>query len=219
MEKDKVIDKIKKLLELAASPVEAEAKLAYQKAQALMAQYSVSINNEEAKPEDIVTQEYVLKVPKSSGLLDNLVFIAQAVGKPFGVYVVIHSTMGVVTKVKLVGFKTNVILVDYALDCILTQCVIDFRAAYAQERSISFAPNFWRGVVEALTARFAQSESSEAGLVVYDPVKEFMKKFQSTSLSGTFANSNSGKVAGFEAGSKATIRPAVGGQNTGKLLQ
>lgn len=217
----KAVERIKKLLELAASPVESEARLAFEKAQELMAKYSLRESDwkSDSVPEAIVRHEYVLKVKPSTPLIDQLPFIAQAIGQPFGVYVLVRASE---RKVLLVGFSTNCTLVEYAIDCVLTQCMFDYREQFAKQRSIAFAPEFWRGVSLALSARFsapASQDSKETALAVYDRVKKFMEQFKG---SANWGNSQSdlagGFTAGQAAGQNAQIRPALQTQSGGKLL-
>jgi hypothetical protein len=217
MSDEKVIEKIKKLLELAASPNENEAQLAYRRAQDLMVKYCVSLRDTEEKPETIVQIPYELKIKKVSGLQDVLPFVALAVGKQFGVYVLVQKFD---QPILLVGFPTNITVVAHALDCILNQCMIDFRKGFAEYRSVSFAPAFWKGVQSALKRRFEQKEVSETGLVVYDPVKKYMEQFKASRPWGSVdAASEAGAQAGFAAGTSAQIRPGVNANYGGKLLQ
>ena len=220
---DQIIKRIKKLLELSASPVPAEAKLAFEKAQALMARYCLSefdLNlNGETKSPEIVRREYTLKTKAPMGLTDFLPYIAQSIGQPFGVFVLVNS---LTREIKLVGFPINTELVDYAIDCVLAQCIYAYRQEFAKHRSISFAPEFWRGVSDGLRVQFApvfNPASDETAIAVYDPVKKYMEQFTGTSQWGSStSNLASAHFAGTEAGKNATIRKAVNAGNTGKLL-
>lgn len=208
-----IVERIKKLLALASSPVEAEATAAYKKAQALIAQYSVDLSQEN-KVEEIQEIPYTLKIKESPGLRDELPWIAHAVVMPFGVYIIMNRT-----GIKFVGFKTNLIVAEHALDCILAQCAIDHKIGYRKERSITFSPMFWKGVRESLEKRFGPKESNEVGLVVYDPIRNYMNRFQGVGYhSKTASNTLSGREAGREAGTNAQIRPGVQTGNSGRLL-
>lgn len=220
---DQIIAKIKRLLELSASPVPAEASLAFRKAQDLMAKYSISAIEleSETKSPEIVRREYSLKSKAPLGLMEFLPYIAQSIGKPFGVFILVKT---IERKILLVGFPTNTELVDYAIDCVLNQCIVDYRREFAKMRSISFAPEFWRGVSDSLRSRFepspsASSEGNGNEVTVYDPVKKYMEQFTGTATWGGMGSDlAAARAAGSEAGKNATISRAVHAGNTGKLL-
>lgn len=219
MTDEKIIEKIKKLLELAASPNENEARLAYNRAKDLMAKYSVDITAEDTKSKEIVELVYIPDFKSPNSLWDYMPQIALAIVKPFGVFVLMHNWANKNSrKMKFVGFKTNIEVAEHAVDCIVNQCLADFRLKFAEERSMAFAPAFWSGVARALTARFAQSSVNETGLVVYDPVKKFMEKYKPAEFLGANSNAENAARAGFESGNSAQIRSGITTGNQGKLL-
>lgn len=217
MENQALIDKVKKLLELAGSPNENEAKLAYERAQALIAKYSLDLSGEN-KPEAIVQVDYVCSY-RSGGLSEVLPFMAQALGKPFGTYVLIRPWKG--NQVVLVGFATNVKVTAYAIDSVLAQLMQDFRREFKKYRTVAFSTNFWNGALQAIQKRFEEAgDKAETGLVVYDPVRAFMASFTgSAKLSAGSADTQAGLSAGAAAGNAVSIRQGVEAPSfRGKLL-
>lgn len=209
MDKAKVVDKIKKLLELAGSPNESEAKLAYSRARDLMAKYCVDVSLEDSGLTPEVVQLPYNNPLRGAAVAEHLPYIALAIGRPFGVYVLITRQHGI----KLVGFKLNCELVAYALDSVLNQCQADFRKEFAKYRTITFSTNFWRGVRASLELRFAspaESDSNEVGLTVYDPVKKYMDQFTAGKYQpGLEASGIAGLNAGAQAGASVSIRQGV----------
>ena len=214
-----LISQIKKLLALAGSPNKHEAALAYNRAKELMARHCIASLGIDT-PEEVIQAPYCTSI-RSTGLVDNLPYIAVSVGKPFGVYVLMSTWRGKGNPgyLNLVGFKTNIELVSYALDCILNQCLVDFKTEYKLRRSTAFGAGFWAGVTQAMSKRFAQVEESQSeALVVYDPVKRFMDKFTGhADLKG--GDSTFGQQAGFGAGMGAALNVGLSSGNQGNLLR
>jgi hypothetical protein len=223
MTDEKIIDKIKKLLELAASPNENEAKLAYNRAKDLMAKYSVSLADTENRLQEILQEIYTVPPAVSPILYEHLPYIIMEISRPFGVFVLVfgawYKRSDLSGGIKLVGFKTNIEVAKHAVDCILNQCIADYRAEYRKQRSVSFAPAFWKGVASALQDRFKQDESSETGLVVYDPVRQFMNKFVASQHMMGGSNLDDAFNAGKQSATNAQIRPGVQSNFTGGLLK
>jgi hypothetical protein len=218
---EKIFERVKKLLELSASANEHEAALAYKRAQEIIAKYSLDMSRE-LKVETIVEKFYELKIKETMGLKEKLPFILDIVARPFGVHTLISARYEdgqKIPAIKLVGFETNVDIAAYTVDCILNQCLIDYRQGYSRERSIIFGHNFWTGVVHALSERFKQPEEQAPGLVVYDKVREYMEKYPMATVEGTNVIGHSGVSEGIQSGKNAQIRPGVRANNGGKLLK
>jgi hypothetical protein len=215
MDDEKIIEKIKKLLELAASPVEAEARLAKKRAEELIAKYSIKLVEESDKPLEILHVPYELKIKNPpTGLREILGHLALAVGQQFGVYVLVSKDRSI----RLVGFETNIKLVDYAIDCVVNQGMADFRVGYAKARSMAFAPEFWQGFLLGVHEKFKSDNSQEQGLVVYDPVKDHMKQFQTATTTFTKSDLLEGQHAGRQSGSNVQIRKGVQTSFEGRFL-
>jgi hypothetical protein len=213
---EKIIEKIKKLLELAASPVEAEARLAKKRAEELIAKYSIKLVEESDKPLEILHVPYELKIKNPpTGLREILAHLALAVGRQFGVYPLLNDDR---KSFKLVGFETNIKLVDYAIDCVVNQGMADFRAGYAKARSMAFAPEFWQGFLLGLSEKFKSDNSQEQGLVVYDPVKDHMKQFGTATTTFTKSDLLEGQHAGRQSGANVQIRKGVDTSYQGRFL-
>lgn len=214
-----IFEKVKKLLELAASPNEHEARLAFLKAQELIAKHSLNMA-ENNNTEGIVEREYTLKIPPSSGFMETFPEIAHAISQPFGVYILVSARKrSAPNKIELVGFPTNTQVAEYAIDCVLNQCFSDLHAAYKENPSLGFAHNFWKGVSKALNLRFRVDSINEKGLIIYDKVKQYMDKFPSTNFLRTQVDGKSGLEEGLRSGESAQLRPGIVSTQSGKLLK
>lgn len=170
MTPDYLFEKVKKLLELSASPNEHEAALAFQRAQAIIQKYSLNMGRPDVKPS---IEHLKITAPKNPSLRKIFPYICQYVGRPYGVYVLVNND----NNVDLVGFPTNNKIAEYAILCIVNWGLIDYRAAYAKIRTISFGESFWQGFLEGVRKRFTITEEQKPGLIVYDPVANYMKQF------------------------------------------
>ena len=208
---EKVTEQIKKLLALASSPNEHEARLAMQRAQELMRRYSVSIIDDPL--EVIVEVPYVSKV-KSVGISKVLPEICYVISKVFDCSSLYFPLLN---KITIVGFKTNCLIVEHALDCILNQGIADFRQEYKMQRSLAFSEGFWVGFLDAIQRKFQQPNVEGEGLVIYDKVKEYLSKYKYGVFSAQRVNSF-GAERGRVSGANVSIRPGVQPSVGGKLL-
>lgn len=219
MNEDKIIDKIKKLLALASSPNEAEAKLAMDKAQSLMAEYCIQENklypNQDFGPQVICKEIYNPPFPASRGLQKALPWIVNALAPMFGCQILVQ-----VNKPVIYGFRTNIEVLKFGLDAILNQAKVDYKTGYYKARTITFDETFWDAFALELKKRFRQNAEQMQGIVVYDRVKakaqEDSKGFY---LHQTGTDAKTGTSAGVSAGQNVNLVSGIQSGNQGKLLK
>jgi len=216
---DKIIDKIKKLLALASSPNEAEAKSAMNKAQQLIADYCIQehklYQNANFGPQIVMTELYNPPFNPSRGLQKALPWITSALAPMFGCHILVCGTKPVIY-----GFKTNIEVLKYGLDSILNQAKIDYQNGYRIHRTISFDETFWSAFSTTLNNRFRENINQSNGLVIYDPVHakaQTNSEGSFDSQSGT--SSHSGTLAGQESGQNINLVSGIQSGNQGKLLK
>lgn len=217
-----VIEKIKKLLELASSAnkEDHERKLAMDRAQALMVKYSVSeaeLAEKENRSLEIVQEEYFNPTLLKQGVIQVIPSIIAVITPIFGVYGMAQTIGGKPAKFVLVGFKTNVDIARYALDSILAQGVATIRAEYKKYRTITFSVSFWSGYLIGLTEKFKTNLSNSKDIVVYDRVKQFLKNIAGDKPISADLTSGIAYQTGYEAGLEAEIRKPIE-QTNNKLL-
>lgn len=220
----KIIERIKKLLELASSPNENEARRAMELAQLLMEKYSISYadtNQEEAKP-NIITKPYINEFAFSKpGIFEHIPAMMAIIPPIFGVFGIVNLSGSLSRRVKgfqLVGFPSNIEIAAYALDSLIAQGILDAKREYKKFRTITFGQSFWSGFTQGLNQKFNPYYEIGKGLVVYDPVKQWM----ADNIKGTFAlNYTDGiaKETGIKSGLRAEIRQGLNqSKNEGKLI-
>jgi hypothetical protein len=220
---EKIIDRIKKLLELATSSNEHEATLAMEQASRLMAKYSItnaSLNDTERKE---VIEIFIYNSPyiNKTGLIQQLPSIMGTIGPIFGVYpMFVASRTGSIRESQLIGYPTNIKVAIHAIESVINQGLLDYRLAFRLNGSPLFGLEFWDGFAKGLQAKFAKYglESDEVAMVVYDAVKNFVKA--RTSGSVKLQNfDGSGRSSGYESGQKASLRSGIASQSKGNLLK
>lgn len=212
---EKIIDRIKKLLELASSPNENESKLAMEQAQKLMERYSISsIETEGASAKTIERSEYQLPIgiPRSPALLRQLPIIADCIGNIFGCFASMTPTA-----TYLNGFFANVRMTSYALDCILNQAQVEYREGYKKAKSITFSHGFWEGFTRRLRERFTQLAEVGNALVVYDPIQAAKANLKTALIKGISA-SEAAYTHGANVADSVQIRKPIAHGDSGKLL-
>lgn len=131
-EKEKYLDKIKKLLSLAASSNPNEAALALSRAQAYMKKYGISLDD--VVLSDVSSKAVAIDVKKPSAWLIKLLNVIE---KAFGVEAVI-SSMFDETKYRLsgaiefIGVNTNAELAAYSFDVLYRQVKFDRKTFVSQ---------------------------------------------------------------------------------------
>ena len=201
-------DKIRKLLDLAGSPNEHEAKLAMDRARELMAKYSIILydeDGEKVKP-TVICQVYAPPVRLNNANFKYTTSIVFTIGKHFGVYPLIHNR----NQIKLYGFKTNISLACYAFDAIFNQLNAAFRLGYSKERSITFSEAFWYGAAQSIARKFELKVAVSEALVVYDPVRDVINKNARGSFETSYNPASlQGQAAGEQAGNETSIYKGV----------
>lgn len=219
--KDKIIEKIKKLLELTTSSNESEARSAMEHAQKLMIKHSIT--DSQLYPEDspevqIIRSEYWNDAFGKPGLLTQVPQMIHTIGPIFGVYGLTTMKGSSIQRIDLIGFQTNIDITRFAMDSILAQGIVEAKIAYRQYRTTTFGDSFWEGFALGLHKKFGAFKDNAEGLVVYDKVKQYVKSL----TSGTYKPDRSNQLAhraGFEAGQKVELRKGLTHSNTGKLLK
>lgn len=221
MDNESVIKKIKSLLAMSSdvSTSQHERDLALQRAQELMAKYSVDIAEHQDKSEEIITHIISFEQHKLPALfkLSPLMFMTyiEAIPKEFGCYMMYNRNT---FDYALFGFKTNCEIAEHAIHCILAQALIDFREQMKEERSIGFTVSFWNGFKEGLAIRFLKLSDSTA-IQLYDKVKNaFVQKVNLTQINMPRSNA-AGFDQGFKSAKDAQIRSGIGQSNKGGLLK
>jgi len=213
----KIIEKIKKLLELTTSSNENEAQRAMEAAMRLMEKYSINYI------EDIDVKEKILKVkwwPASAdkrGLIEQVPAIVAIISPIFGVHGIILSSGSRVKQLFLVGYPANIEIAKFAIDSIINQAIIEARIEYKKYRSTLFNYEFYTGYVEGLRKKFAKSSSDSQSITVYDPIKQYVADNTKGSFAGESFNGDAIN-SGIEAGLRAELRKGLNTSNTGKLL-
>lgn len=223
MSDSKIIEKIKKLLELASNANEndAERSLAMQRAQDMMLKHAIAENEislQDAKELEIIREDYH----------NDIIFTKQGVQPVFPAIMAIIAPLfgcqglqymdknGAVTKYGIVGFKHNVEVVKYAVDSILQQGLLAAREAYKIHRTITFGNSFWSGYAMGLTEKFSENVKRAEGIELYDRVKNSLKGLDKTE--GQFTQGIANKI-GKQAGLNAEIRKPIEEKKSGVLLQ
>lgn len=216
---EKVIERIKKLLELATSPNEAEAKLAMEQAQKLMARHSVNMSDLNDSDEiQIVTESY--ENPSAfakQGILEQTSSIISTIAPIFGVQAFVKLRQQEIRSFNLVGYPTNIKVAKYAIDAIIQQGIVEARQKYKEYRTTTFGVSFWSGFASGLYRKFSPYRDTSNGLVVYNKVKQWIDENTSGNHQ-TRLNQGIAYNAGFDAGQRAQIRSGLEAKNEGKLL-
>ena len=216
----KIVERIKKLLELSTSPNENEARSAMDMAQRLMLQYSIS--ESELHPNDcesaIVMSEYWNNAFSRQGVIDNAPTILNVICPIFGVHALIRSRLQKVSGIDMFGFITNLDIARFALDSIFAQGSIEARIAYKKYRTTTFGDSFWRGYAIGIHEKFSQYKEASNGIALYDKVKAHRNQLAQGTFkplpADTFA-----QESGRNAGLRAELRRGITQSNTGKLLK
>lgn len=218
---EKIIGQIKKMLALStdASTTEHERAMALNRAQNLMAKYSISLTEEKSISELVVQVEYKTNLQLSPYLqrIEILALTIAPIARHFGAYVSYNKALG---NIFLFGFRVNCQVATHAIDTLLAQGLSDYRREYAKYRTTGFAITFWTGFGQGLDQRFAQLDAeSSAALVVYDSVKvEFAKRTKVSRIKVATSNAK-GILLGKESALTAQLRKGVEVGNAGKQLK
>jgi len=224
---NKILEKIKKLLSLATSPNENEAKLASEKAQALLLKHNLSLSEldyEESRYSKETLVEGRAKVEDK--------FIHAILAKFFFVTLVRSRKIG---GVYILGEKTNVEIARYT-KAYLEQTFKALFKAYKKETGCpsghrqSYYFGLHKGLTEKLEAQKkafeeqfkANNPNSNYGLVVTDKALARFVRDQFGNLRSSrskFSNrSDDAQSAGKEAGSNIRINRGLSSSNSGETL-
>ncbi len=210
MTKQQIIETVKKLLALAGSPNEHEARLAMQRAQETIKKHSVSITED---TQDKIQEVQIPYTKLCMGSEQSGPRVMVPICQMFGVHMIRRRD----NKVALFGFETNIKVALHACDCILHQLNAQLEFAYAKKR-IFLGPNFiedyWLAASCALRDRFAPETEIGMGLVLYDKAKEYCYSHY-TVTPGQVAQfaGTPGINAGTKAGNEAQLRRGVESTN------
>lgn len=209
-------DKIRKLLDLASSSNEHEAKLALDRARELMAKYCITLGESEATKPTVISKDYIPPIRLSAANFKYSTMIVGTLSKHFGVMPLIYRG----NTIRIYGFESNLKLAFYTFDSIFNQLQAAFKIGYSKERSITFTEAFWYGAAQGISRKFALDEKIEKGLIVYDPVRAEIERLK-TGIFETQLNPTSiaGQIQGQRAGNEASIYKGVqNSQERGNLL-
>ncbi len=221
----KVVDQIKKLLALAGSPNEHEAKLAMQRAQELMLKYNLStgaINEYETRIIDVypnMTECY------PQGFVVSMAFdkwepvIFSCITTLFGCFVLMYPGTIDGKRYRIFGFPTNVDLALYTYQVILTQAHADFRKGYKEYRSIAFPEGFWSGFAIAIGDKFAAERKKALEMDLYKGIMDKCNAMSTGKLSKFNVESTVGYRDGIDSGTNVELRPGVGGSSVKGYLK
>lgn len=227
-EKDKIIDKINKLLTLANSPNKNEAESAVKMAEKLMKKWNInSLQNDDRQfayrqiTEPIKRKNYFLKM--MAHLLQEHFFV-QCIwtwdynplvnnGKGKGGYVLDIS-----------GAPENLEIAHYVFDYVQSYAKREFKKMKANG-GYGTLVNFMAGVARGFCTKLDDqkydeaktTESSDLVWVRDTKLDEYFKKrFPSTkTVSGNSSSNRSGFGSGFESGKKMSLSMGVGSKGTG----
>lgn len=196
-------DKIKKLLDLAGSPNENEAKLALNKARELMAKYCITITEEIKEPQKVISEVYIPPIRVTSYNFKYCTTIINILSKHFGVFIVIFDDI----ETRVYGFERSIKLAKYGFDSILNQLNIAFKIGYAKERSLTYSEAFWYGAMKGIARKFTlKKEDQSSAMQVYDPIYAELQKMKLGSYRPEFNPASiSGQIQGEQAGSEASF--------------
>lgn len=199
-------EKIRKLLDLASSPNEHEAKLAMDRARELMAKYCITLEDTvETKP--IVTSlDYTPPIRLNNANFKYTTMIVNTLSKHFGVIPTIMNG----NQLHVYGFSKSLKLAFYAFDTIFNQLNAAFRVGYSRERSITFSEAFWFGAAQSIHRKFKLEVTEYNALTVYDPVKAKIAEMNlGASKYDVNPASMRGQLAGQSAGQEASFYKGV----------
>lgn len=177
--KEKLIEKIKKLLALSTSDNIEEASRAMEAAQKLMERYTISsfdLENKERKEE--ITKRFCSLAGFTNGndqMLENLQQVFSTIGAIYGCVYLIDCSGRIRFGLVGIGFPTNLEIAEYSISLILEHGRTEYKREYKKNPSFNFAPRFWQGFSIGIQAKFGKIADVGKGMIVYDPVKNFIK--------------------------------------------
>lgn len=214
VEKNNILEKIKKLLDLGSSPNEHEAELATAKANQLLMKYNLSLDN---LPEtDEIYMHIVAQAPKANTFIQEL----QSLMTHFNVYA-ITTRRNRVTFLEIAGDRVNVEIATYVADFFTREHIRLWNIAKKEHglKGLRDKNSFIWGLVRGFCSKInkAKKESLQEEdiktLTVYNKrVAEQAKKFlykNARTVRYNQSGSATAADAGHDAGSKMNISPGI----------
>jgi len=90
----------------------------------------------------------------------------------------------------------------------LNQGCVDYRKEYPKYRTTTFSEAFWKGFHDSIKLRFEKYKEKSYGLVVYDPVQEFINSLGLFNVR-LYTDSTYGIEAGIVSGYNVQLRQGV----------
>lgn len=225
-EKEKVIDKIQKLLALATSPNEHEAKLAADKANEILIQYNLTMQEVDRQMSEYETND----VFHSARVLQEETFVCSILKGFFFVDVIYKKRLRQGTTVCLIGEATNVQVAAYVRSFLINsfkRLWNEYRKSTGAESSSKRA--YYLGLTRGLEAQLQATRSSIQAdrqmVLVKDPNIEKYKRELFTNIKTVSFNpirlDGNAMSAGAEAGKSLRISRGIEhkGDNSGKYLE
>lgn len=204
----KLLEKIKALIALSNDPNTTihERNLALQRAQVLMAKYSVGSLDEAIKELPIVHKEFTnIKQPFGTDLM-LLNTICTIVGEQFGCYCYMNTQT---RKLYIMGLEINCDITMHAVDTLMNQGIADNKTErHGLHAPSGFYVNFWLGFAEGLRDKFIKL-SDEKALVLYDKIKDEFRKKVTFIKRIDSGSTGSGMQAGFNSAKNAHMNKGV----------
>ena len=174
-DKDKIIDRIKKLIALSEdlSTSDHERTSARKKAHSLMVKFSIDNIIGDSTQNEIVHREFALSRPVFGLDSWKQCQILSAVGPPLGCYAYYKKSED---KVYVMGFSINCEIAIYTAHVLINQGKISLRSLWNNSPSANTKMAFWKGFVSGLYERYTIKPTEENGLIIYDKVKDLFDK-------------------------------------------
>lgn len=220
---EKVISKVKKLLQLASSDNQHEAELATIKANELLISHNISKLHIKAEQEDTV---YVNRVIQGKRILAK----HRAIHRILETFLVrpIFSTSSGNFYLEVTGDKVNVELANYValfLDQQLDRLWLDTRKNYQNIKGPTAKNSFMNGVANGYVSKiktFQNKSSNSKDIIKIEKdlekkISMIYKRLRSTGQSST-KSCNLSSALGEAAGKNLSIRPAIKNQQSNKYF-
>src|SRR5688572_11985088 len=147
MQKQQVIDQIKKLLALTSSSNPHESKLAYEKAQKLIYRWNIESDALIDRDERTIINRVACIPQLTSVAWKYIPPIIATTAHLFGCYCRYNPVR--VYEYNVFGFPVNIEIAIYTIDLVFNQAQASYRAGIKQTKSLSFGDGFWSGFTES----------------------------------------------------------------------
>lgn len=223
--KPEIIEKIKKLLALATSSNENEAKLAAAKAQELLVAHNLDMQTVNLS-DNSYDHDILFEVSKSNA---EYKYVSWLINKYFFV-MTIQTQFGHKRIYRVVGEKANIEIASYMSEFFFRafrECFVQYRKdnGVPLEAKADFYFGFYEGIKTQLEASRKKVEDSKGLVVIKDPkIREYaisaIGPIASVKTSVSTRGYDSVREAGFEKGRELNISRGIGGPSikSGKLI-